>query len=392
MTSDATADRIDPEHFRSVLGRHPTGVVVVTSLDEAGRPIGMTVGSFTSVSLDPPLVAFLPQRGSRTWAGIRARGSFCVNVLGAHQESVCRRMATADPGSKFDGVGWRPSAITGMPVIEDSVAVIDCTVDAVHAAGDHDIVVGAVEQLDTGAAAVPLVFYRGGYGSFVPTSLAAVDEDLLGQLRLVDRLRGELDRLAARLDTECTLVSLVRDQLILTASAGPARDSAASTRVGQRVPFLPPLGGVFAAWGGRARFDAWIAGLEPDDGADEVTSCRELAGRIRERGYVVALGHGATAHLESVSVEVPVRVPGHTPPPLHAAIAGVRSAYNPATLDATATYEFAYVSAPIFGEAGDVVLALSLYGPGEPVTGAAIEAYGREVTAMAAALSEGLAV
>ncbi len=134
-----------PEHFRQVLGQYPTGVVVVTALDSAEQPVGMTVGSFVSVSLDPPLVAFLPARKSSSWAALRAASdNFCINILGSDQEQICRAVASRKT-NKFDGIGWQKSA-QGNPVLDGSVAWIDCTVDTIHEAGDHHIVVGGEVQ------------------------------------------------------------------------------------------------------------------------------------------------------------------------------------------------------------------------------------------------------
>jgi flavin reductase (DIM6/NTAB) family NADH-FMN oxidoreductase RutF len=154
---------VDPTRFRQVLGQYPTGVVVVTATGPDGKPIGMTVGSFTSVSLDPPLVAFLPDKRSGAWQAMRASGDrFCVNVLGADQERICRAMA-ARGAEKFVGMDWRRSP-HGNPLITGSVAYLDCTVDAVHDAGDHDIVVGHVRELVLHREVPPLVFYRGTFG------------------------------------------------------------------------------------------------------------------------------------------------------------------------------------------------------------------------------------
>ncbi|MBA3955620.1 MAG: flavin reductase family protein [Acidimicrobiia bacterium] len=151
--------------FRQVLGHFSTGVVVVTSLAE-GVPVGLSVNSFTAVSLDPPLVAFCAARRSRTWASIRPAGIFCVNVLAEDQEAVARVFAT--PGAdRFGKVGWAPSP-SGAPRIYGSLAWIDCTIDAVHPGGDHEICVGRVRALGMEREDGPLVFYRGGYGRFEP--------------------------------------------------------------------------------------------------------------------------------------------------------------------------------------------------------------------------------
>ncbi len=154
---------IDSAVFRNVLGHFPTGVTAVTAVAD-GHPVGMAIGSFTSVSLDPPLVAFLPTKDSGSWQGIRAAGSFCVNVMAHDQLEVCGVMASKAE-DKFAGVDWRPGP-TGSPIIEGSVAYIDCTIEAVHDGGDHDIVVGRVVELDVLDSKDPLLFYRGGYGTF----------------------------------------------------------------------------------------------------------------------------------------------------------------------------------------------------------------------------------
>jgi flavin reductase (DIM6/NTAB) family NADH-FMN oxidoreductase RutF len=161
------AEPIEPQVFRAVMGHFPTGVTAVTALDD-GEPVGMTVGSFTAVSLDPPLVAFLPGRRSHTWARIRNAGSFCVNVLTCEQLELCSALAT-NHHDKFGAVAWHPAG-SGSPVIDGALAWIDCAIDAVHPAGDHDIVVGRVLALEADVAAPsgPLLFFRGGYGRFSP--------------------------------------------------------------------------------------------------------------------------------------------------------------------------------------------------------------------------------
>lgn len=156
---------IDEARFRQVLGHFATGVTVVTGDDGEG-PVGLSVNSFTSVSLDPPLVAFCVTKASSTWPRIRATGRFTVNILAADQEAVSRRFAS--PGAdRFAGIGWHPSP-SGSPVLGGALAWIDATVEAEHDAGDHVMVLGRVSGLDVANEGVPLVFYRGGYGRFEP--------------------------------------------------------------------------------------------------------------------------------------------------------------------------------------------------------------------------------
>jgi flavin reductase (DIM6/NTAB) family NADH-FMN oxidoreductase RutF len=156
---------IDEARFRQVLGRFATGVTVVTGL-VGSEPVGLAVNSFTSVSLEPALVAFCVARRSRTWPGLRSVGTFCVNILADDQEALSRAFAGRPP-DRFLGVGWRPGR-SGAPILAGVLAWIECTVEAEHEAGDHVIVVGRVQDLDVGHEGRPLVFYRGGYGRFEP--------------------------------------------------------------------------------------------------------------------------------------------------------------------------------------------------------------------------------
>lgn len=133
-----------------------------------GRPVGMIVGTFTSVSLDPPLVAFLPDRSSKTWPLIQEARRFCVNVLSERQQNVCRALSSRAE-SKFEAVPYRLSEAT-TPILDGVVAWIDCDLHAVHEAGDHFIAIGTVLALDIEHLHPPLVFLRGVYGSFSPSA------------------------------------------------------------------------------------------------------------------------------------------------------------------------------------------------------------------------------
>ena len=153
----------DSAKFRQVLGHFPTGVTVVTAAPDSG-PVGLAVGSFASVSLDPPLVAFFPDRGSSSWPRIEETGSFCVNILAEDQEDVCRRFASKGD-DKFAGLGWSPAG-SGAPVLDGALAWIDCDIDQVLDAGDHFCVLGRVRDLEVAHDGAPLLFFRGGYGRF----------------------------------------------------------------------------------------------------------------------------------------------------------------------------------------------------------------------------------
>ena len=118
----------DGAHFRAVLGHFPTGVTIVTGL-AADQPIGFTIGSFTSISLDPPLVGFFAMNDSDTWVAMAGTGWFCVNVLRNDQADLCWRFARqGNEDARFDGLAWQPAPVTGCPVIEGVGAWIDCTI------------------------------------------------------------------------------------------------------------------------------------------------------------------------------------------------------------------------------------------------------------------------
>lgn len=155
VTSD-----FDSSYFRSVLGHVPTSVVVVTGLDGGGAPFGITIGSFASISLDPPLVGFFPGSQSRSWAAIAESGKFCVNVLSGSQEELCWRFAK-EGDDKFAGLAWTRSE-SGLPLLPDVVASIDCRVESDTEVGDHHFVVGRVMALShADDVADAMVFFRG---------------------------------------------------------------------------------------------------------------------------------------------------------------------------------------------------------------------------------------
>jgi flavin reductase (DIM6/NTAB) family NADH-FMN oxidoreductase RutF len=152
---------VDPGVLREVLGHFASGVTVVTAVTD-DRPIGFTCQSFSSLSLDPPLVAFAPARTSRTWPQLRDIGRFCVNVLAEGQDDVSQNFARSGT-EKFDGVPWRPSP-HGAPVLEDVVAWIDGELWAEYDGGDHTIVVARVLDLGAHPDRRPLLYHRGAYG------------------------------------------------------------------------------------------------------------------------------------------------------------------------------------------------------------------------------------
>jgi 3-hydroxy-9,10-secoandrosta-1,3,5(10)-triene-9,17-dione monooxygenase reductase component len=168
VTGDAAADgvlRPGGADFRTVLGHFATGVTIITAMD-GDEPAGVAANSFTSVSLDPPLVLFCVGRSSTTWPRIEAARRFAVNILGEHQEELSRLFATRGV-DRFGQVGWH-LGVGGSPVLDEVLAYVDCEFWAEYDGGDHIIVVGQVLDLGVTHDAGPLLFYRGEYVRISP--------------------------------------------------------------------------------------------------------------------------------------------------------------------------------------------------------------------------------
>lgn len=153
-------EEITPDRFRHVMRHVPTGVAVVAATTDSG-PAGLAVGTFVSVSLQPPLVGFFVDRRSTTWPVLEPLGRFTVNVLGEDDEETCRAFAVSG-GNKFAGVAWHPSPM-GSPVLDTALAWFDCSIESVSDAGDHRFVLANVHDLSARSAGRPLVFCHGTY-------------------------------------------------------------------------------------------------------------------------------------------------------------------------------------------------------------------------------------
>ncbi|MGW2647022.1 flavin reductase family protein [Streptomyces sp. NPDC001393] len=155
---------VEPGEFRRVLGNFASGVTVITAPPAGGEhaPAGFACQSFASLSLEPPLVCFMVGRTSATWPRIARAGVFCVNVLSAGQDELCRAFAVSG-ADKFAGVPYDAAPASGSPRLAGAAAWIDCTVHAVHTGGDHLIVVGRVAALGTVEPGDPLLFHRGRF-------------------------------------------------------------------------------------------------------------------------------------------------------------------------------------------------------------------------------------
>jgi len=302
---------IDPALFRETLGHYPTGVAVITAVLDDGSPVGMVVGTFSSVSMNPALIAFYPMSNSRSFAQIRTASAFCVNVLASDQEPFCRRFATAGD-AKFDGVGWRPGPL-GSPILDDAVSWVECTFDDIREAGDHFIVIGRVRDLAVERSTLPLLFFQGGYGKFSPGSfIAAPDPELIQAAQTAETLRSDIERLSAEFSVNCSVVAKVRWDAVqvLAANRSPVEEP---FPLGHRQPLIPPFGAVFLAHGTDDDIEEWLR-RAPDHGEERRAINRAQLDDVRRHGYsLLAAGKDVQQrHKDALAAfELSDRLPRH---------------------------------------------------------------------------------
>jgi flavin reductase (DIM6/NTAB) family NADH-FMN oxidoreductase RutF/DNA-binding IclR family transcriptional regulator len=356
---------IDPVWFREVLGWYPTGVTTVMAVDPGGQPIGMVVGTFTSVSLDPPLVGFLPAHTSTTWPKIQDAARFCINVLGADQEELCRAIASKDP-ARMQQVRWRPAEGSGSPILEGAVAWIDCALHSVQEVGDHFFVAGEVLALDVQAGTLPLLFFQGGYGAFSTRSMATPDPSMAEELRAVDLARPFLERLAQTHSAKANASVMIGDQIVMVATAGNAAPTSHAF-VGRRVPAVGPVAALFCSHADEATLERWLAHAETDDERAELL---RRVRDIRERGYSISVREGGRhAEFEQMwrNGEVASR-PEDLSTEARKIIATLP--YDPAGASLERFEDIRSLHAPVLDGSGHVALSLSLvpdrHGPRSP--------------------------
>jgi flavin reductase (DIM6/NTAB) family NADH-FMN oxidoreductase RutF len=198
---------IDPAAFRQLLGCFPTGVAVITTRGADGRPAGLTCNSFSSVSLEPPLVLFSLRKASKLVDTFRGAGGFAINILTQKQDGLSGRFASSRIEDKFEGVAWHEGEL-GLPVLQDCLASFECTTFSCHEAGDHLVFIGEVRHMTAGAQEPALVFYKGAYRELAESLRKLVVEGRLGQPDIDESYRtlyGTLLRLGCARATDAEI-------------------------------------------------------------------------------------------------------------------------------------------------------------------------------------------
>ncbi|WP_284337568.1 flavin reductase [Comamonas sp. NoAH] len=382
---------INSEQFRAVLGNYPTGVAVVTGLDATGEPLGMVVGTFTSVSLEPPLVAFLPMKTSRTFNVLReASDRFCINILAADQEGICRTLAA--PGDrKFDTVKWHRSPLNN-PVIDGVVGWIDCTYANVVDGGDHFIVLGAVQHMGLERDALPLLFFQRGYGRFSTVPLMLNNErEVLHAVRLAEQAREDIEAIARELDVGCSVVAPSGTDSVYVAVADHACAQGSNNRLGVRAPLLPPLGALFIGASNAISEEVWLSRLGKCPPETQERAKEQLQ-RVRQRGWSISLRGASVQELDS-ALEL-YSCPHRTPEQerrFMATVSRMFDMHEPEHISPAHNYEVLHLNVPIRNASGETLLALRLSELPSAMPGAQVLSYVEKLQGIAARIEAKIA-
>ena len=363
---------IDGRRFREVLGHYPTGVVLVTAIGVDGAPVGMIVGSFTSVSLDPPLVAFLPTLTSYTFGELRKAEVFCINVLSAEQEGLCRKFASRDE-DKWAGVEWTPSPV-GAPILQGAVAWMECSTESIVEAGDHYLVMGRVRDLGVENPVAPLLFFQGGYGRFTMSSLVATNApDLVSAIRMAETARHAIEDLSARLVVTCDGVASVGAERVFVGAATGAGSFSGSPSLGTRIPLMAPLGEQYVAWAGPEAADRWIARSGIMD-EDAVAALHHRLVVARDRGWSMSRirAEDELPFYEALREYSEGELTPAGERALRTQIVRWSECYDPVVIDPATVYDAHSLAVPVLGRDGRPLLIIRIGDLPRPVTGAQI--------------------
>lgn len=299
MTTTTTTGVLDPGHYREVMGHYPTGVAIVTGIASDEEPVAMIVGTFSAVSMDPPLVSFMPTVKSGTFARLRTAKSFCINVVAQDQVSTCRVLGSFEAG-KFDRVPWAMSA-HGAPALGDAVARVHCTPEQLVEAGDHYIVLCAVHDMEVVRPTTPLLFFQGAYGGFTPRMMTARgDAAVIQAVNRAEAARPHLETLARNHECEVAVLAPVSESELTIAAGSYGGRAEMQQALGDRIALVPPIGEGWVGWQGAGSIDAWLARAGSKDPA-VLEFFRSRAEAARANGYSIALvNQGGYRRLQEV--------------------------------------------------------------------------------------------
>lgn len=293
-------DTFDPKIFREVMGHYPTGVAVVTGRTPEGEILALVVGTFASVSLDPPLVSFMPMKTSRAFQKLRTCTSLCINILGGEQQAEMLAIAQRWE-NKLDGIEWYPSP-SGDPVLRNSIAWVDTTIADVVEAGDHWIVLCAVADLQVTNSVPPLLFFQGGYGSFAGLeSGSRMSHEILPAIHAAHNTSEQLRDLAQSIGCEVSVFAAVSDDEMATVFSELSADATREGGLASRFPLVPPIGDSYFFDKSPALQQRWMGKLKNPSEELQERHRRRLE-FIREHGYLLSFlpEEGSTAYEQMI--------------------------------------------------------------------------------------------
>lgn len=374
-----SAAPVDLDAYDDVMGHVPTGVVLLTAVAEDDTPLGMVLGSFALVSNDPPIVSFMPTKTSSSWAKMRSTTTFCVNILAADQAEICQKFSQKGIDDKFAGTPWERGPL-GSPVLDGVIATVDCTVRTVIDGGDHDLVLADVIHARLCNDKLPLLYFQGGLGRFTTLSIVmGSGAEIIGAARAADIARPEIQQLATDLGAECTIMTRSGDAAVVVATAG-GEDVAPASRIGARLPLVPPLGALMVSYAPAAEAERWLSRRHRADnyGADEY---RRRLGEIRRNGWSIDIDdqYSEDSFYEAIDHAADGEITPSQFRALREMIATVSTDHATTSLQDGEEYDVGGLMVPILDRDGQVdkVLRISQF------TGAASAAQVREWIAMA---------
>lgn len=383
------------ELWRAVLAEYPTGVALVTANLADGEPAGMIVGSFTAISQDPPLIGYFGDDSSSTFRSIEVAGRFAVSVLSDTDDALLRSFIRKDEG-RFEQSGLTRTA-NGLLRVEDAVAWFEARTESVQRIGDHQLVVGHVDEFGVGSpdAGSPLLYRRGGFGAFaIPAD--ALDARLVGErvataqiaaevlLPLVDRVGGDI-AITASVGESVVVVGLVsrapaeRARSNLQPTSGPMR------AIGIWLPFAAPVEPLFAAWAPERTRSFWIERARHLVGSVDRRGVEAQLAAIRERGYSVSVDAELTSRFFNVIAD---------PKAQRESYAQMWSEYASRTIESVSSdlplSDIAAVQVPVFNADGQVALVLTVSDVGPFPDPAALDAFADDLLAAANRVAEAI--
>lgn len=377
MTTLNSPPAFDPKIFREVMGHYPTGVAVVTGRTDEGEILALVVGTFSSVSLDPPLVSFMPMKTSRTFQNLRSCTSICINILGGDQEAEVMKIAQRWE-NKLEGIDWFPSP-SGDPVLRDSISWIDTKITEVVEAGDHWIVLCAVQDMDVINPVTPLLFFQGGYGSFVGNALMSrMNTDILPAIHSAHSASAELEKLADEIGCEVTVAAALNADELATVYSTVGENISIEAGLADRLPLVPPIGDSVIFAQSEEIQKHWLGKIR--NASDEFLALhQERLDYLKTHGYVVAFlpESGTKAYEKIVAATKEYKKAGLTPAEERSIREAIHRAdevdYQVREIEDHITYDMGAIAFPVKDPAGENTMTLRIAQLPAKVEGATVK-------------------